>query len=127
MIGYFKHKEDNEWQELGTVTGSSLSIEEPTDSFKAETPHKVSISFSLPANAMSKELRAALNVKYPKMPRKLKKKIKGFRKIIGLPYKKCSRLELIRTYIVVWDWGPDYRVNPGWLNRAGWKIKKGGQ
>lgn len=124
MIGYFKHTEDDKWKELGTVIGTSLSIEEPTDSYKAENPHKASISFELPASALSKELRALLYRKYPKLPRKLKKEIKSFRKLIGLPYKKCSRYELLQTYLWLCESKPSGNINPAWLTRAGWRASR---
>ncbi len=124
MIGYFKHTEGDEWQDLGTVVGRSLSVVEPTDSFKAETPHKASISFELPASALSKELRASLYRKYPKLPRKLKKEIKSFRKLIGLPYKKCSRYELLQSYLMVTEFSPSGNINPAWLTRAGWRASR---
>ena len=124
MIGYFKHTEDDKWKELRTVTGTSLSIEEPTDSYKTENPHKASISFELPASALSKELRASLYRKYPKLPRKLKKEIKSLRKLIGLPYKKCSRYELLQSYLMVTEFSPSGNINPAWLTRAGWRASR---
>ena len=125
MIGYFKPVEGGEWQPLGDVTSNTLYVEGPMPHSEPPLPQKASISFTLPANAMANELKKLFRP-YPKLPRKLKKEIKSFRKLIGLPYKKCSRQALLKTYCVLWLFGPGHDVNPGWLTRAGWKIKKGG-
>lgn len=125
MIGYFKPVEGGEWQPIGVVTSNTLHVEGPMPHSERPLPQKASISFTLPGNAMAKELKKLFRP-YPRLPRKLKKEIKSFRKLIGLPCKKCSRLELLRTYCMLWDFGHESDVNPGWLTRAGWKITKGG-
>lgn len=124
MKAYFKPKAGGEWQPLGDVTTNTVSTEDPHHS-EPPLPQKASISFTLPGNAMAKELKRLFRP-YPKLPRKFKKEIKSFRKLIGLPCKKCSRLELLRTYCMLWNMGPERDVNPAWLTRAGWKITKGG-
>lgn len=90
MKAYFKPKEGGEWQPLGDATTNTVSTEAPHRS-EPPLPQKASISFTLPANAMAIELKKLIRP-YPKLPRKLKKEIKSFRKLIGLPCKKCSRL-----------------------------------
>lgn len=125
MIAYFIPKEGCEWHELGEVTKNTLSVEDPNTISERPLPQKASISITLPGNAMAKEFKKLIRP-FPKLPRKLKKEIKSFRKLIGLPYKKCSRQELIKTYCLIWSFGPEHDVNPAWLTRAGWKIGKGG-
>lgn len=124
MKVYFKPKAGGEWQPLGAVTTNTVSTEDPHHS-EPPLPQKASISFTLPGNATAKELKKLFRP-YPRLPRKLKKEIKSFRKLIGLPYRKCSRQALLKTYCMLWGFGHESDVNPGWLTRAGWKIKKGG-
>ena len=127
MKAYFKPKAGGEWQPLGDVTTNTVSTEDPHRS-EPPLPQKASISFTLPANAMAKELKRLFRP-YPKLPRKLKKEIKSCRQWLGQSYKKCSRLELIQTCCLLWDMAPGHEgvITPAWLTRAGWAIAKGGK
>jgi len=129
MIGYMKPLDGDVWQELGRVEGQSISVEDPTQHYETDVPHSASISITIPAKTLDKKLLKFMSRKYPRLPRKMKKRVKSFRKMLGMSCKKCSREELIRTCCLLWDCAPGHEGvdSPAWINRAGWKIRRGGE
>ena len=127
MNAYFKPVDGGDWQPLGKVTENTISIEEPHHS-EPPMPLKVSLHFRS-YGRLTQEQYNKLFRPYPKVPRKLKKEIKSFRRLIGLSHKRCSRLELVMTCCLLWDMasGHDGVVTPAWLAKAGCAIAKGGE
>lgn len=124
MIAYIKTEGEDKWQNLGS-SGGSLSVEDPQNHYESVPPEKVTVSLAFETK-LTRDERRRLFSPYPKVPRKLKKKIKSFRRLIGLSHKRCSRLELIRTCCMLWDMAPDHEgvITPAWLTRAGWKLER---
>ena len=127
MTAYFKRKGDDEWQNLGS-SGGCLSVEDPQNHYESVPPEKVTVSLAFETK-LTRDARRRLFRPYPKVPRKLKKEIKSFRRLIGLSHKRCSRLELVMTCCMIWNMAPghDGVVTPAWLAKAGWAIAKGGE
>ena len=127
MEAYFKRKGDDEWQNLGS-SGGRLSVEDPQNHYESAPPQEVTASIKFETK-LTREARKRLFRPYPRLPRKLKKEIKSFRRLIGLSHKRCSRLELVKTCCLLWDMTPghDGVVTPAWLAKAGWAIAKGGE
>lgn len=129
MIAYIKTEGEDKWQNLGTIEGD-INVEDPFNHYEsAPAPaQEVTASISFEAK-LTRDARRRLFRPYPKVPRKLKKEIKSFRRLIGLSHKRCSRLELVYTCCLLWDMasGHDGVVTPAWLAKAGWAIAKGGE
>ncbi len=127
MIAYIKTEGDYEWQNLGS-SGGCLSVEDPQNHYESVPPEKVSVSLAFETK-LTRDARRRLFRPYPKVPRKLKKEIKSFRRLIGLSHKRCSRLELVYTCCLLWDMAPghDGVATPAWLTKAGWALAKGGE
>lgn len=128
MKAYFKPVDGGEWQELGKVTENSLAIENPTAHYESKKPERKSINirFEISNKHLSRKARRLLFLRYPRLPRKFKKEVKSFRKLLGMHYKKCSKLELLRTALLIWYCCPGHDgINPAWLTRSGWAIRHG--
>ncbi len=127
MIAYIKAEGEDKWQKLGTIEGD-INVEDPFNHYESAPAQEVTASISFEAK-LTREARRKLFRPYPRLPRKLKKDIKSFRRWLGLSYKKCSRLELIQTCCMIWDMAPGHEgvINPAWLTKAGWTIAKGGE
>lgn len=127
MITYIKTEGEDKWQKLDTIEGD-INVEAPFNHFVSVPPEKVTVSLAFETK-LTRDARRRLFRPYPKVPRKLKKEIKSFRRLIGLSHKRCSRLELVYTCCLLWDMAPghDGVVTPAWLAKAGWAIAKGGE
>ena len=124
MIAYIKTEGEDKWQNLGS-SGGCLSVEDLQNHYESVPPEKVTVSLAFETK-LTRDERRRLFRPYPKVPRKLKKKIKSFRRLIGLSHKRCSRLELIHTCCMLWDMATGHEgvITPAWLTRAGWKLER---
>lgn len=127
MIAYIKTEGENEWQKLGTIEGV-FNVEDPFNHYESAPPQEVTASITFETK-LTREARKRLFRPYPRLPRKLKKEIKSFRRWIGLSHKRCSRLELVKTCCLLWNIAPGHEgvITPAWLSKAGWTIEKGGE
>ncbi len=127
MIAYIKTEGEDKWQNLGS-SGGCFSVEDPQNHYESVPSEKVTVSLAFETK-LTRDARRRLFRPYPRLPRKLKKEIKSFRRWLRMSYKKCSRLELIQTCCMIWDMAPGHEgiITPAWLTKAGWAIAKGGE
>ena len=125
MNVYFKPTSSSPWQPLGNVTHNSISGDVTSNHYESVPPQKIHVAFAF-SGRMTQEQYNKLFKPYPRIPRKLKKEIKSFRRWLRMSYKKCSRLELIQTCCMIWDMAPGHEgvITPAWITRAGYKLER---